>query len=81
MAVFSTYNSDIKETASRIVPEYRMTGTLFFIDNNQKWLGGYTQTLEPRLQYLYIPEVNQSEIYQGYDTTLINRITMVYSVI
>lgn len=65
----STYNSDIKETASRTVPEYRMTGTLF-LDNSQKWLGGYTQTLEPRLQYLYIPEVNQDDIYQGYDTTL-----------
>lgn len=62
-------SSDLKENASRTVPEYRMTGTLF-LDNSQKWLGGYTQTLEPRLQYLYIPEVNQDDIYQGYDTTL-----------
>ncbi|WP_417879999.1 LPS assembly protein LptD [Vibrio sp.] len=65
----SSASSDLKENASRTVPEYRMTGTLF-LDNSQKWLGGYTQTLEPRLQYLYIPEVDQDDIYQGYDTTL-----------
>lgn len=60
--------NQLKESTSRTVPEYRMTGTLF-LDNSQQWLGGYTQTLEPRLQYLYIPEVDQDDIYQGYDTT------------
>lgn len=63
-------NPDLEKTAHRTVPEYRMTGTLF-LDNSQKWLGGYTQTLEPRLQYLYIPEVDQDDIYQGYDTTIL----------
>ncbi len=63
-------NSDLEENASRTVPEYRISGSLF-LDNSQKWLGGYTQTLEPRLQYLYIPKVNQSDIYDAYDTTLL----------
>ncbi|OEF22970.1 LPS assembly protein LptD [Vibrio rumoiensis] len=61
---------DLKENVQRVVPEYRISGTIF-MDNSQQWLGGYTQTLEPRIQYLYIPEVDQSDIYQGYDTTLL----------
>ena len=47
-------DSDLKE-AQRVVPEYRLNGSLF-MDNNQRLLGGYTQTLEPRMQYLYIPK-------------------------
>lgn len=60
----------LSKTADRTVPEYRISGSLF-LDNSQKWLGGYTQTLEPKMQYLYIPRVNQDDIYQGYDTTLL----------
>ncbi|MGO1189437.1 LPS assembly protein LptD [Vibrio casei] len=60
----------LQDNAQRIVPEYRINGSLF-MDNNQRLLGGYTQTLEPRIQYLYIPEVDQSDIYSSYDTTLL----------
>lgn len=34
------------------------------------WAEGATQTLEPRVQYLYVPYRDQSNIYT-YDTTLL----------
>ncbi|MFV0574870.1 MAG: LPS assembly protein LptD [Vibrio sp.] len=59
---------ELSENATRVVPKYRINGSIF-LDNNEKWLGGYTQALEPRIQYLYVPHVNQDDIYTGYDTT------------
>ena len=39
-------------------------------DRDMDWSPGYTQTLEPRVQYLYVPYRNQSDIYP-YDSTLL----------
>lgn len=62
----------LKENAQRVVPEFRINGSLY-MDSNEKFFGDYTQTIEPRLQYLYIPKVNQEDIYDGYDTTLMQQ--------
>ncbi|WP_153447773.1 LPS assembly protein LptD [Vibrio algicola] len=75
--MYTYYDQDLKNTnvpklkehTQRVVPEFRINGNLF-MDSNEKFFGDYTQTIEPRLQYLYIPKVDQDEIYHGYDTTL-----------
>ncbi|CAM2809202.1 LPS assembly protein LptD [Vibrio rarus] len=54
---------------SRFIPEFRSLGTLYF-ERNTEILKGYTQTLEPKIQYLYVPYEDQSNIY-NYDTTLL----------
>ncbi|MZI92697.1 LPS assembly protein LptD [Vibrio sp. CAIM 722] len=61
---------DLKESTSRFVPEFRSHAGIT-LESNDKFLGEYTQTLEPQVQYLYIPKRDQKEIYSYYDTTLL----------
>lgn len=56
--------SSLEEDTSRTIPEVRVNGAIY-LDSTQKFLGEYLQTLEPKIQYLYVPEVDQSEIYGG----------------
>ncbi|MDW6001989.1 LPS assembly protein LptD [Vibrio mangrovi] len=58
-----------KENVSRDVPEFRSNIGLV-LERDTVVLDGYTQTLEPQVQYLYIPKRDQSEIAR-YDTTLL----------
>ncbi|KIF47046.1 LPS biosynthesis protein [Vibrio owensii 47666-1] len=76
--VLSTYYSqDLKditdtkldENVSRVIPEFR-THARMYLERDTSWINGYTQTLEPQLQYLYVPDEDQSNIY-NYDTTLL----------
>ncbi|HDM8232251.1 TPA: LPS assembly protein LptD [Vibrio campbellii] len=76
--VLSTYYSqDLKditdttldENVSRVIPEFR-THARMYLERDTSWINGYTQTLEPQLQYLYVPDEDQSSIY-NYDTTLL----------
>lgn len=61
-------NKNLKEKASRTVPQLRVhTGIV--LENENGLFQGYTQTLEPQAQYLYVKDVEQSDIYAGYDTT------------
>ena len=61
-------NSSLKENVSRTLPKFRMHGGINF-DKQLAYQGNnYTQTLEPQLQYLYIPNEDQSAI-GVYDTT------------
>ncbi|MFD1804162.1 LPS assembly protein LptD [Mixta tenebrionis] len=66
-----TRNADnqLKEDVNRVMPQFKVDGRMVF-DRNMNWAEGYTQTLEPRLQYLYIPYRDQSHI-QAYDSTLL----------
>ncbi len=57
-----------KEETSRTLPQIRLHSTLY-LERQLPQLEGYTQTLEPQIQYLYIPEKDQSAIYSGYDTS------------
>jgi len=61
-------NSRLKENVSRTLPKFRLHGGINF-DKQLAFQGkSYTQTLEPQLQYLYIPNEDQSAI-GVYDTT------------
>ncbi|MEF1278251.1 LPS assembly protein LptD [Vibrio fortis] len=62
-------NPELSDTASRVIPEFR-THAGIILERDTTYLTGYTQTLEPQVQYLYVPKQDQSEIGL-YDTTLL----------
>ncbi|GAK83495.1 outer membrane protein Imp [Vibrio ponticus] len=64
---FNNYN--LKENVTRVIPQFRSHAGIV-LERNSYVLGGYTQTLEPQIQYLYVPREDQSDIYL-YDTTLL----------
>ncbi|MGR5236762.1 LPS assembly protein LptD [Vibrio alfacsensis] len=74
--VLSTYYSQeltdltdprLDENVSRVIPEFR-THAQLYLERDTSFIEGYTQTLEPQLQYLYVPKEDQTNIYD-YDTT------------
>ena len=69
----NTYDSDknnqLKGNVNRVMPQFKVDGKMVF-DRDMNWSPGYTQTLEPRLQYLYVPYRDQSMI-AAYDSTLL----------
>ncbi|CAK9886075.1 MAG: LPS-assembly protein LptD [Candidatus Erwinia impunctatus] len=67
--VDSTKVNQLRESVNRTMPQFKMDGKVVF-DRDMDWSAGYTQTLEPRLQYLYVPYRNQSNI-RSYDSTLL----------
>ncbi|WP_162047189.1 LPS assembly protein LptD [Vibrio taketomensis] len=62
-------NTPYKENVTRVIPEFR-THMGLVLERDSYVLGGYTQTLEPQIQYLYVPKEDQSDIAL-YDTTLL----------
>ncbi|MCW8333224.1 LPS assembly protein LptD [Vibrio paucivorans] len=66
----SSYDDlNLQESVTRVIPEFRShTGVV--LERDATWFDGYTQTLEPQVQYLYVPEEDQSDIY-FYDTTVL----------
>ncbi|OON39974.1 LPS assembly protein LptD [Izhakiella australiensis] len=62
-------NNQLRGSVNRVMPQFKTDGKLVF-DRDMDWSPGYTQTLEPRLQYLYVPYRNQSDI-NVYDSTLL----------
>ncbi|AXU96412.1 LPS assembly protein LptD [Erwinia persicina] len=64
-------NSDnqLKDSVNRVMPQFKVDGKMVF-DRDMDWAKGYTQTLEPRVQYLYTPYRDQSDI-RAYDSTLL----------
>ncbi|NOH52247.1 LPS assembly protein LptD [Vibrio coralliilyticus] len=69
LANFSNDGYNLKESTSRVIPEFR-THAGVVLERDTVLFDNYTQTLEPQIQYLYVPEEDQSEIYL-YDTTLL----------
>ncbi|MCY9869613.1 LPS assembly protein LptD [Vibrio barjaei] len=63
------YMTELKEKVTRTVPQFRSHGSMVF-ERKTTFVKDYTQTLEPQVQYLYIPDVNQDGIYR-YDTSLL----------
>ena len=65
------YNSanNLSSTVTRTMPQFKADGKLIF-DRNMESAAGWTQTLEPRAQYLYVPYHNQSNI-SNYDSALL----------
>ncbi len=62
-------NADLKDSVNRVMPQFKVDGKLIF-ERDMNWLAGYSQTLEPRAQYLYVPYRDQSHI-QNYDSSLL----------
>ena len=62
---FDGYN--LKENVARVIPEFRSHAGVV-LERDTYAFGGYTQTLEPQVQYLYVPYEDQNEIYL-YDST------------
>jgi LPS-assembly protein len=60
--------SKLEERVNRTLPKVRFHGGINFDRQAKFWGNGFTQTLEPQLQYLYIPDKDQSNI-GVYDTT------------
>ncbi len=61
--------ADLDGTVNRVMPQFKVDGKLVF-ERDMNWAEGYTQTLEPRAQYLYRPYRDQSNIY-SYDSTFL----------
>lgn len=62
-------NTDYKDSVNRVMPQFKVDGKLIF-ERDMTLAEGYTQTLEPRAQYLYVPYRNQSGI-NNYDSSLL----------
>ncbi|VTR26474.1 Organic solvent tolerance protein [Serratia fonticola] len=60
---------DLEDSVNRVLPQFKTDGKVVF-DRPMDWSEGYTQTIEPRMQYLYVPYRDQSDIYT-YDSTLL----------
>jgi len=62
--------SDLEETVERTLPKVRIHGGINFDREILAFGQSYRHTLEPQLQYLYVPEEDQSNIGL-YDTTIL----------
>lgn len=67
LSQLSVPNTLLDESVSRSIPKVRMHGGINF-ERPMYFNTNFTQTLEPQIQYLYVPEVDQSNIGM-YDTT------------
>lgn len=65
----ATNGTHLEESVNRTLPQFKMDGKLTF-ERDMNWSEGYTQTLEPRAQYLYVPYRDQSKI-NNYDSSLL----------
>ena len=66
----TTNNAHLEESVNRTLPQFKMDGKLVFERDMAMLAEGYTQTLEPRMQYLYVPYRDQSNI-NNYDSSLL----------
>lgn len=55
-------DSNYQQNVTRTLPKVRIHGGLNLWRPFDYWASGYTQTIEPQVQYLYIPEKDQSQI-------------------
>lgn len=62
-------NAYLKENVNRFMPKFSIDGKIIF-ERDAMFIDGYTQTLEPRVKYLYIPYRDQSQI-GNYDSSLL----------
>ena len=64
------YSTQFDDTVNRVMPQFKVDGKMVFERDMNMLAPGYTQTLEPRAQYLYVPYRDQSNIY-NYDSSLL----------
>jgi len=65
----SSNDANLEESVNRTLPQFKMDGKLIF-ERDMNLASGYTQTLEPRMQYLYVPYRDQSKI-NNYDSAFL----------
>ena len=63
-------NNKLADSVNRVMPQFKVDGKMVFERDMEMLAPGYTQTLEPRAQYLYVPYREQSKIY-NYDSSLL----------
>ncbi|ELY5828873.1 LPS assembly protein LptD [Cronobacter turicensis] len=62
--------NNLEESVNRVLPQFKLDGKVVF-ERDAGLIGdGFTQTLEPRAQYLYVPYRDQSAI-NNYDSSLL----------
>jgi LPS-assembly protein len=66
-AVAASKNSALEKSVTRVLPQFKSDAKMVF-ERSLYFNPGYTQTLEPRIQYLYVPYKNQNNIYD-YDSS------------
>ncbi|ENM5833403.1 LPS assembly protein LptD [Vibrio metoecus] len=64
-----TTDAKLEESVTRVIPEIRSVAGIV-LERDTVLLDDYTQTLEPKIQYLYVPEKYQDNIGL-YDSTLL----------
>ncbi|OCG23864.1 LPS assembly protein LptD [Gilliamella sp. wkB108] len=62
-------NKELDKSVNRFIPKFSVDGKVIF-ERDTTFIEGYTQTLEPRVKYIYIPYRNQSNT-ENYDSTLL----------
>ncbi|WP_340620871.1 LPS assembly protein LptD [Xenorhabdus siamensis] len=62
-------NSQLEKSANRVLPQFKSDAKMVF-ERAMSFNPAYTQTLEPRIQYLYVPYKSQNNIY-NYDSSLL----------
>ena len=62
-------SNELVHSVNRALPQIKVDGKVI-LERDLPFFDGYTQTVEPRIQYLYIPYRNQSNIL-SYDSTLL----------
>ncbi|MGL9769543.1 MAG: LPS assembly protein LptD [Sodalis sp. (in: enterobacteria)] len=65
----NTAGCHLKESVTRMLPQFK-TDTKMVFERDIDYGPNYTQTLEPRLQYLFVPYRNQNDI-GIYDSTIL----------
>lgn len=63
-------NNKLADSVNRVMPQFKVDGKMVFERDMNLLAPGFTQTLEPRAQYLYVPYRDQSDIY-NYDSALL----------
>ncbi|HCS6187965.1 TPA: LPS assembly protein LptD [Escherichia coli] len=63
-------NNKLADSVNRVMPQFKVDGKMVFERDMNLLAPGFTQTLEPRVQYLYVPYRDQSDIY-NYDSALL----------
>lgn len=69
---------DIKKRVNRVIPQFKVDFKTI-LESDKQFFSGFNQTLEPRVQYIYRPYKNQSDIGSkqhqsvglGYDSALL----------
>ncbi|EPH6763536.1 LPS assembly protein LptD [Cronobacter dublinensis] len=62
--------NNLEDSVNRVLPQFKLDGKMVF-ERDAGLIGdGFTQTLEPRAQYLYVPYRDQSTI-NNYDSSLL----------